>query len=231
MNPEPNPGLERGRFQLRASGIRTQTPNPLRSGIHTRGYLPHVKREGAWYFVTFRLEDSLPKHVLGEAQSEDRDEINREYQRKIERYLDLGSGACYLRRPEVARVAAEALSHFNGRQYQLDEWVIMPNHVHLLIWPMPNQTLSDILRSRKRRMGREANKILGRTGEVFWQHESYDHWIRNDEEKARVKRYIRNNPVSAKLCRTAEEWPWGSAFNGADCQSAIQPTTSRRYDG
>ncbi len=61
---EPNPGLERVRHQLRVSGVGGETPNPLRSGIHTRGYLPHVKREGAAYFVTFRLADSLPKEVL-----------------------------------------------------------------------------------------------------------------------------------------------------------------------
>ena len=65
MNPkEPNPGLERAQFALRTTGVPAEPPNPLRSGIHTRGYLPHVKREGASYFVTFRLTDSLPKEVL-----------------------------------------------------------------------------------------------------------------------------------------------------------------------
>src|ERR1035438_9762605 len=64
-NPdEPNPGLERTRHELRASGAKDEPVNPLRSGIHTRGYLPHVKREGASYFVTFRLADSLPQTVL-----------------------------------------------------------------------------------------------------------------------------------------------------------------------
>ena len=61
---QPNPGLERTRHQLRATGAKDEIQNPLRSGIHTRGYLPHVKREGASYFVTFRLADSLPKAVL-----------------------------------------------------------------------------------------------------------------------------------------------------------------------
>jgi len=61
---QPNPGLERTRHQLRASGTKDETQNPLRSGIHTRGYLPHVKHEGACYFVTSRLADSLPKEVL-----------------------------------------------------------------------------------------------------------------------------------------------------------------------
>ncbi len=107
---------------------------------------------------------------------------------------------------------ADALRHFHEKHYLLDEWVVMPNHVHLVLWPMPNHTLSDILRSRKRHTAREANLILGRTGETFWQHESYDHWIRNDEEKTRIRRYIRNNPVTAKLCQSPEEWRWGSAY-------------------
>src|SRR5947208_3352242 len=81
----------------------------------------------------------------------------------------------------------------------------------LILWPMPDHTLSEILRSRKRHTARQANIILGRTGEMFWQHESYDHWIRSDEEKSRIRRYIRNNPVKAGVCGTPEEWRWGSA--------------------
>jgi type I restriction enzyme R subunit/putative DNA methylase len=223
---EPNPGLERVKYELRASGIPPDAPNPLRTGIHTRGYLPHVKREGAAYFVTFRLADSLPQEVLREfkrrqaerlralaadAKPEAREEIDREFRRQVERYLDRGAGECHLRRPEIARVTVEALLYSNERQYLLDEWVVMPNHVHLILWPMPNHTLSEILRDRKRRIAREANLVLGRTGENFWQHESYDHWIRKEEEKTRIRRYIRNNPVIAKLCRSAEEWPWSSA--------------------
>src|SRR6266702_1370941 len=61
---ESNPGLDRVRHALRVTGVPTDAPNPLRSGIHTRGYLPHVKREGVSYFVTFRLGDSLPQEIL-----------------------------------------------------------------------------------------------------------------------------------------------------------------------
>ena len=59
-----NPGLDRVHRELRAKGVPDGSANPLRSGIHSRGYLPHVKREGAEYFVTFRLANSLPKDVL-----------------------------------------------------------------------------------------------------------------------------------------------------------------------
>ena len=239
---EPNPGLDRVRRALRSNrsavgATTTQAPhdaaNALRSGILSRGYLPHLKREGASYFVTFRLADSLPQEVLLGFKQEQagklrslpdqgptaREAVDREFQRQIERYLDLGVGACHLKRPDVAQIVAEALLHFHNQQYLFEEWVIMPNHVHIVLWPMPNHTLSDILRSRKRHTARRANLILGRTGETFWQHESHDHWIRDDEEKARIRRYIRHNPVQAGLCRSPEEWPWGSAFLKKDAKS------------
>ena len=223
---EPNPGLERVKFSLRATGLPAKPDHPLRSGVHSRGYLPHVKREGASYFVTFRLTDSLPKEVLlrferehaesvrrleGTAPSEALSEIHREHRRKIERHLDQGAGACHLRRPDIADMIAEALRHFHGHHYLLNDWVVMPNHVHLVLWPMPNFTLSEILKSRKRHTARQANLILGKPGHPFWQRESYDHWIRDEAEKSRIRRYIRMNPVKAGLCQDPEEWRWSSA--------------------
>src|SRR5438477_11686930 len=106
-----NPGLDRVRHELRASGIKDAKANPQRSGVHWRGYLPHVKREGAEYFVTFRLADSLPKEVLlqYEAERAERvrvsyeakrpgggtvdtgESINHDFLRKVERYLDRGA--------------------------------------------------------------------------------------------------------------------------------------------
>ena len=225
-----NPGLERVSFSLRATGIPAEPSAPLRSGIHTRGYLPHVKREGASYFVTFRLSDSLPKEVWlrferehaealrflpANARPEQIEQIHRDLRRNLERYLDQGAGACHLRRPEIAGLVAEALRHFHGKQYLLDDWVIMPNHVHLVVWPMPNFTLSEILKSRKSHSARQANLILGMTGKTFWQRESYDRWIRNDEEKAGIRRYIRMNPVKAGLCQVPEDWKWSSAWRPA----------------
>jgi REP element-mobilizing transposase RayT len=235
MNPkEPNPGLDRVQFALRTTGLPVEPPNPLQSGIHTRGYLPHVKREGASYFVTFRLTDSLPKEVLlrferehaeamrrlpAKVTSEAVEEVHRDLFRKIERFLDQGAGACHLRRPEIADMIAGSLRYFDGEQYLLDDWVVMPNHVHVVLWPMPKFTLSEILKSRKRHTARQANLILGKTGETFWQRESYDHWIRNDEEKARIRRYIRMNPVKARLCQTPEDWKWSSAWLGGNAAS------------
>jgi REP element-mobilizing transposase RayT len=229
---EPNPGLERTRHLLRASGIKDVARNPFRSGVHTRGYLPHVKREGASYFVTFRLADSLPKEVLlqfehekaerrrrlndfakrGESIDDSEEAIALDLSRKLERFLDRGTGACHLRQPDIADLVVTAMKHFHESRYLLHEWVVMPNHVHAVIWPMPNYILGSILKSWKQFTSRRAKKILGLDERQFWQPESYDHWIRNDDEKARISRYIRNNPVTAGLCRRPEDWRWSSVW-------------------
>ena len=224
-----NPGLERLKYSLRAAGVPAEPPNPLHSGVHSRGYLPRVKREGASYFVTFRLADSLPREVLlgfkseqaearrqldAKASRAEAEEIDRAFHRKVERYLDRGAGACHLHRPDIANRVVEALRYFHEKQYLLDDWVVMPNHVHAILWPMPNFTLSEILRGRKTYTAREANLILGTARKTFWQRESYDHWIRNNEEKAGIRRYIRMNPVKAGLCPAPEDWKWSSAWPG-----------------
>ena len=207
--------------QLRATGVR-DFPNPKRSGIHTRGYLPHVKREGASYFVTFRLADSLPKETLLRFKHEWATELTlrpaqpteaaKNLQRKIERCLDTGAGNCFLADPRIATITRDAFQYFAGKRYDLEEWVIMPNHVHLIIRPLAAESLSSTLQNRKGFIAKQANQILQRTGQPFWQPESYDHWIRNDHEMAQIRRYIRNNPVKARLCKSPEEWRWSGAY-------------------
>lgn len=229
---EPNRGLERTVHQLRSGGPAIGGADTLRAGIHTRGYLPHVKREGASYFVTFRLADSLPAGTLlllereraerlrlleqkvqrSEETSDSEELIARDLQRRIERFLDRGFGACYLGRANIADIVAHSLRYFHGQRYLLRSWVVMPNHVHAVVWPMPNSQLSEVLKSWKQFTSRAAKRALGLGDEPFWQRESYDHWIRSDGENARIARYIVNNPVLAKLCTRPEDWRWSSAY-------------------
>lgn len=228
---EANPGLTRTHFNLRSSGAPAESPNPKRTGLHTRGYLPHIKREGATYFVTMRLADSMPREVLIRFEADKAAnvraaetaanrsallrELTRHHHRNVERYLDRGAGACHLRRPEIARIVADAIKFFDDERYRIIEWVVMPNHAHVVVWPLPNFLLGDIVGSWKKFTGRRANKILGLTGS-FWQPEPWDHWIRDDEEMERVRSYTRRNPVIAGLCGTPEEWRWSSAWAGDD---------------
>jgi hypothetical protein len=85
----------------------------------------------------------------------------------------------------------------------------MPNHVHLLI--RPSIAPERLMKSLKGASAREANRVLGRTGEPFWQKESYDHWVRNPSELEKIRMYVEANPVKAGLVRNPQDYPWSSA--------------------
>ncbi len=95
------------------------------------------------------------------------------------------------------------------RRYKLHSFVVMPNHVHLLV--TPSVTAPKWLGPLKGFTAFEANKILARQGNPFWQHESYDHLVRSDEEFDRIQHYIEQNPVKAHLACTPGEFRWSSA--------------------
>ncbi len=212
--------------------FRSDQPDPRRltAGFHSRGVLPHLKREGASYFVTFRLAGTLPAEVLRQFKVEreaimehataakrpltwhEQEELFRWYSSRVDKYLDAGHGDCWLTRPDIADVVAAALRHHAGQRFDLLAWVVMPNHVHAVLRPWPNRTLSGILKSWKGFTAREANKILQRTGTTFWQEESFDHLIRDDEDMHRCCHYTTMNPVAARLCASPEEWKWSSVF-------------------
>ena len=139
-------------------------PNPpkLRSGrIHTRGYLPHVDAEGATQFITFRLADSMPQDLLQRWKFElNSGEItDADMRKRIEYFLDSGYGSCALRDRRIANEIRETLLKWNGKRYRLIAWVIMPNHVHLLIEVLEGYPLSDVMHSIKSYTAHEANKI------------------------------------------------------------------------
>jgi len=120
-------------------------------------------------------------------------------------------GPVWLRDVRVARVVVDALLYGeSGRRfYRLRAWAVMPNHVHLLLRPLA--TLPVILRWLKGSTARKANLILGRTGQAFWQDESFDHRVRDEEELDRIARYVEHNPVSAGLSAHPCDWSWSSA--------------------
>ncbi len=178
-----------------------------------RRNLPHWRQGGVTYFVTFRLADSLPQEKLEELKIErekwlkthheplskkDKQEYWRLFSKKVEDWLDAGIGSCVLRDPKVAKIVADALLHFDGERYKLGEWVVMPNHVHLLVTPKNGHELTDILHSWKSFSANEINELLGLSGQL-WQHESFDHIVRSQEELERIEQYIRDNPKKAGI--------------------------------
>ena len=224
-----------------AGSAATESADTLTDGFHFRGQLPHLKRQGATYFVTFRLADSLPaaevlrlKHerdsLLTEALDHRRPLSWREeqlvvawYSDRVEKLLDAGPGACWLNRHDIAELVAGAVKFFEGQRYDLPAWVVMPNHVHAVVQPRSGQRLSEILHSWKSYTATQANRLLGRSRERFWQKESFDHWIRDEAECHHWTTYVENNPVKAGLCAGPEDWHWSSAGERARANRAPSP--------
>jgi REP element-mobilizing transposase RayT len=193
--------------------------------IRNRGRLPHWERESG-------LADSLPRTVVAKIverqrvlEAARRSGLNllpfqkvlpADYSpRKIEHYLDSGTGSCHLRDPRIAELVAEALRFWDGQRYRLIVWCLMPNHVHVVFRLLPGQELSNLLRSWKSYTARTANRILGRTGD-FWQREYYDRLIRDGNELDRAMQYVMQNPEKAGL----SDWDW------VWCAGVGTPTTA-----
>jgi REP element-mobilizing transposase RayT len=194
----------------------------------TRGDLPHWTQYGKMHFVTFRLADFLPQEKLKQLKNQRQEwlsrnqepytedqwrEYNRLFTERIEQWLDAGHGACLLSQRQHADIVAQAIRYFDRQRYFLDHWVVMPNHVHVLLVPMKPHTLKEILHSWKSFTSSQINKIRGHSGEL-WQHESFDHIVRSKIQLEKFRKYIIENwEKSGKvaLISTQEidltEWP------------------------
>jgi len=172
-------------------------------------HLPHWTPENAAIFVTWRLNGSLPKHVLARQDEVSAGRALVEFDRLLDR---AETGPTWLKVPGISQCIVDALKfgETDLHLYELVAFVVMSNHVHVLI--CPSSELSKITRAIKGYTTREANRILNRTGHPFWQDESYDRWIRDEAAFHRIVRYIEGNPVSAGLAASIEEYPWSSAL-------------------
>jgi len=188
-------------------------------------HLPHWFQPGVAVFITFRTADSLPKKVLelwhrelldwlrrrdlptelafaperlDELDQAHRNEFQKLRKQLWQRHLDDCHGACVLKQPAFAEEVAKSLRHFDGERYDLDSFVIMPNHVHVLVQFRPSITMRQQLTSWLRFSATQINRRLGTSG-VFWQSEPFDHLIRSAEQFEYLRRYIAENPRKAKL--------------------------------
>ena len=172
------------------------------------------------------------EHTTSE-QKQKYDQSERQWFRKIEKTLDIAqSGPVWLKDDRIAKEVADSMHYLDGKVYRLDAYCIMANHVHVVFAPLPLQpsavaktvslrpnandtqtkslcysTLPSIMRSLKGYTARKANQHLGRRG-AFWQHESYDHCVRNSSEWQRIVTYVLNNPVKVGLVDNWEKWQW-----------------------
>lgn len=200
-----------------------QSFSPHRAFRNYERNLPHWRQPGATYFLTFRLQDSLPQSVIDELEIERkawRQRIAHElainggqlsattsddYEaflvrrcRRIESVMDEGHGACVLKRPNIREIVDAALLHFHGERCEMHAFVVMPNHVHLAVKPLGDWQAEDLLHSWKRFTAREINKRLGTTGQL-WQEDTWNRIVRDETHWHKVMRYIVRNPAKAKL--------------------------------
>ncbi|MGN6186194.1 MAG: transposase [Thermoanaerobaculia bacterium] len=174
----------------------------------SRGRLPHWFVDHATYFVTFRLRDSLPQHVV-RSLIEDRERINktarnsteraaleRAFARNFDGYLDQGYGACVLR--EYGQIVADVLTHFDGQRFTLHAWCVMPNHVHVMFHVACGRDVPKIVQGWKSVSAHYIDKG------AIWQREYFDRIVRSEREFEETREYIHANPTKAGLVN----WPW-----------------------
>jgi putative DNA methylase len=178
-------------------------------GWFQRGYLPHFDAPGVTQMVTFMLEDSFPVRRRAEWEPIFKEANDSKKRRMIEAWLDRGYGKCWLRQPEIADHVEKVILVNNGRDFLMQAWCVMPNHLHLVldVWQIP---LSKLIGTWKGKSSRIANTVLNRQGH-FWQADYFDTLIRDEAHLARAIRYTENNPPKARLAKDKRDWPWSSA--------------------
>ena len=184
---------------------------------------PHWSQAGAVVFVTFRTNDSIPFEVLdlwerqkkdwmarrgfagghwsenlNQLNEGDRAQFNKEFNRTREDCLDTCLGECVLKQPRLASIVASSLLHFDKVRYRMGDFIVMPNHVHLLC-VFPNEELMrKQFDSWQQFTATRINRLLGQTGK-FWQGDPFDHLVRSPEQYEYLRKYIAENPLKAGL--------------------------------
>lgn len=178
-------------------------------GWHQRGFLPHFDAPDVTQFVTFQLHDSFPVTRRAEWEAILHEPDDSAKRKKLEAWLDRGHGECWLRQRNVAELVEKILLEADGHNYQMQAWVVMPNHVHLVV-DVLDVPLVKLIGAWKSKSSRLANGLLQRSGK-FWQEDYYDTLIRDEAHLKRALRYTEQNPVKAFLAKAVCESPWCSA--------------------
>ncbi len=180
---------------------------------------PHWSQAGAAVFITFRTSDSIPRETIDRWEREKKDWLRRRghdnsahwsvvipkltvkertefgitFNRCREEFLDTCHGRCLLRRPELAKIVADSLLHFDGQRYRMGDFVVMPNHVHLLAAFQTAEAMKNQCASWLHYTAFQINRAIGEKGS-FWQKEPFDYLVRSPEQYEKLRQYIADNP-------------------------------------
>ena len=201
--------IQKADKQYACTTLDTFIPFDYENPLHTtERNLPHWQQDGTTYFITFRLADSIPLNIVARIKSErevwlkqhtepytenEWQKYNKLFSEKIHQLLDAGTGSCILVNKEISDIVKNALLYFESERYKLGEWVIMPNHLHVLLTPLNGWSIEKITHTWKSFTANQINKKMNKTGNV-WQHESYDHIVRSEKQLNLIAQYIIDNP-------------------------------------
>ncbi len=189
-------------------------PALSRRGWYRSHKLPHFDGE-VIQFVTFTLGDSLPQPALErlklQLENEKLSDDSDAYRQRVEEYLDQGAGECILKDPRAAAIFEELLLNEHGSSCDLKAWVVMPNHVHILVRMLPGHDLAGLIKRIKGISARRINQLLDREG-TLWQPDYFDRYIRDGKHYSKTLSYIENNPVISKLSDKIENFRFSSAW-------------------
>ncbi len=253
LSPSKNKKLETATAAVLRPGKPPTSPVPILPFVpfdpdmpvaKTGRHLPHWTQDGCTYFVTFRLADSIPQEKLNQWQTELRKwllrnpeprtaeqdaEYAEQFAETFHRWLDDGLGKCWLRQPEISALVEQTLRFFDGQRYWLGRFVVMPNHVHVLVRPLGENTLSEILHSWKSFTAKQINAALGREGKV-WQDESFDNIVRDEPALEKFSAYIQENPAQASLAEGEFRLGFGSSAGGPTVGQASSLSPSKKTE-
>ena len=187
--------------------------------------LPHWSQAGVICFITFRAHDSFPKEMLTRFHADRRHwlrchRINpdhddwrehlqgldnslqhdffRTFSTRWHETLDRGAGECLLADPEFSNIVRTSLLHFDGDRYEMTDFVVMPNHVHLLVAFQDEDAMLSQCESWKHYTATRINRATGGDGR-YWQQDGFDHLVRSLEQYEHFRRYLADNPKKARL--------------------------------
>ncbi len=156
------------------------------------------KRRDVWLMERGIDPEQKDWRLLVEGLSEGDRLDFRQFTAELESEVDACHGACVLRNPELRQIVVDALRFFDGQRYTLGDFVVMPNHVHVLVGGMAREAMLAQAEEWKRWTGPQINAALGQRGR-FWQDESFDHLVRHEAAFMKFRRYIADNPTKAGL--------------------------------
>ena len=187
--------------------------------------LPHRLQAGVICFATWRTDDSIPlavleawrherrqwlrqhginplasdwRRLLQQLDIETQAEFYRHFSKRWHDELDACHGDCLLRDRSIAEIVGKSLLHFDGDRYELTDFTVMPNHVHLLAAFPVEERMLEQFESWKHFTAREINRRMGNSGR-FWQQDGFDHLVRSAEQFEHFRRYIATNGTRSKL--------------------------------